>query len=209
MFLFIPGIVILYYFFSMPKVKLFNEEEVLDSITQLFWTKGYNGTSIDELVKASGLSRSSLYDTFGDKHSLFIKSLQHYTQQSNSNLTSMLEKISSPRKKIEFFFRFSFEQIVEDKKRKGCFMVNSSTELGNLDKHITTLANDNMDSIINQFAVWIKEGQKMGEIKNSHPPRQIARGLYAAFCGLRVMGQTKPDKQFLADTLSSILSTLD
>jgi TetR/AcrR family transcriptional regulator, transcriptional repressor for nem operon len=192
----------------MPKVKLFKEEEVLDTITQLFWTKGYNGTSIDELVTASGLSRSSLYDTFGGKHELFLKSLQHYLQQTHDALKEGLEKISSPKKKIEFFFRFAVDDILNDKKRKGCFMVNSSTELCNLDKKVSGMALNNMDNVTAQFVQWIKEAQQAGEISNTQSARSLATSLYASFCGMRVMGQTNPDKKMLDDVVKGVMQLL-
>jgi TetR/AcrR family transcriptional regulator, transcriptional repressor for nem operon len=192
----------------MPKVKLFKEEEVLDTITQLFWTKGYNGTSIDELVTASGLSRSSLYDTFGGKHELFLKSLQYYLQQTHDALKEALEKISSPKKKTEFFFRFAVDDILNDKKRKGCFMVNSSTELCNLDKKVSGMALNNMDNVTDQFTQWIKEAQRAGEIFNTQSARSLATSLYASFCGMRVMGQTNPDKKMLDDVVKGVMQLL-
>jgi TetR/AcrR family transcriptional regulator, transcriptional repressor for nem operon len=192
----------------MPKVKLFNEEEAMDTITQLFWTKGYNGTSIDELVTASGLSRSSLYDTFGGKHELFLKSLQHYLQQNNHTLQNELAGIASPKKKIEFFFRYAVDDIMDDKKRKGCFMLNSSTELCNLDKKVAAIAADNMSNVTNRLAAWIKEAQQLGEISNRQQAKILATSLYASFCGLRVMGQTNPEKKLLDDVVKSVMQLL-
>jgi TetR/AcrR family transcriptional regulator, transcriptional repressor for nem operon len=192
----------------MPKVKLFKEEEVLGTITQLFWTKGYNGTSIDELVNASGLSRSSLYDTFGGKHELFLKSLQHYLQQTNEALEQELQNISSPKKKIEYFFRFAVNDILNDKKRKGCFMVNSSTELCNIDKKVAGMAVNNMENVTAQFAQWIKAGQKSGEISNTQPAGTLSVSLYASFCGMQVMGQSSPDKKLLDNVVKGVMQLL-
>jgi TetR/AcrR family transcriptional regulator, transcriptional repressor for nem operon len=192
----------------MPKVKLFKEEEVLDTITQLFWTKGYNGTSIDELVNASGLSRSSLYDTFGGKHDLFLKSLQHYLQQTNNTLKQELQNITSPKKKIEQFFRYAVTDILNDKKRKGCFMVNSSTELCNVDKKVAGITVNNMQNVTAQFTQWIKEAQKAGEILNTQPAATLAISLYASFCGMRVLGQSSPDKKLLDDVVKGVMQLL-
>src|ERR1700743_2351628 len=60
---------------AMPRTKSFNEEDMLDKAKNLFWRKGYHGTPPQEIVDGTGLSRSSLYDTYGDKHTLFLKTL--------------------------------------------------------------------------------------------------------------------------------------
>jgi len=76
----------------MARLKEFNEEDALDKAVAIFWNKGYNGTSAQDLVTHLGLSRSSLYDTFGDKHSLFIKALQRYQKKSYDDVSSLLQK---------------------------------------------------------------------------------------------------------------------
>jgi TetR/AcrR family transcriptional regulator, transcriptional repressor for nem operon len=196
-------------FFPMPKVKQFDEETVMDSITQLFWTKGFNGTSIDELVHVSGLSRSSLYDTFGNKHDLFLKALSHYQEQSSCQLEELIAAIKSPKQKIIRFFQFAIQDILADKKRKGCFMVNSSTELCNLDKKVAQLAQGNHQALAAQFTGWIKAAQDAGEIANKTKACDLANGLYAALCGLRVMGQSNPDQKMLESTVKASLQMLE
>ena len=71
-------------FSAMARTKDFDEDEVLDKAMYLFWNQGYNGTSMQDLVDGLGISRSSLYDTFGDKHSLFIKTLENYKKNASS-----------------------------------------------------------------------------------------------------------------------------
>ncbi|WP_431211456.1 TetR/AcrR family transcriptional regulator [Puia sp. P3] len=67
----------------MPRTKSFNQEDMLDKAKDLFWRKGYNGTPPQDIIDETGLSRSSLYDTYGDKHSLFIKTLQRYRDRGD------------------------------------------------------------------------------------------------------------------------------
>lgn len=193
----------------MPKTKQFDIDEALQKAKELFREKGYNGTSMGELVKATGLNRSSLYDTFGDKHSLYIQSLQHYQKEMQDSLAEQLKKMDSPRKKIRQLFHHTVQQILKDPRRKGCFMVNATTELANLDKEIEQLASTNLENMEQQFYQWVKEGQDMGEINKTHSPKALARFLFNSFSGLRVTGQTKPDKATLEDIVKVTLAALD
>jgi TetR/AcrR family transcriptional regulator, transcriptional repressor for nem operon len=193
----------------MPKNKQFNEIEVLDKAKDLFNKKGYNGTSMDELVQATGLSRSSIYDTFGDKYSLYLQSLNHYKKQTQSSIEKALEKITSPRKKIQTFFDNTIQDILNDTNRKGCLMINATTELAGADTKIATMACINMEEMEEKFYRWIKEGQVAGEISKSFAPRSLSRHLYNTVTGLRVTGKTKPDKTLLKDIVKTSLALLD
>jgi len=193
----------------MPKNKQFNETDVLDKAKDLFNKKGYNGTSMDELVQATGLSRSSIYDTFGDKYSLYIRSLEHYKNQSKATIEKAMEKIISPQKKIHFFFDNVVQDILNDRGRKGCLMVNATTELAGADTKIANIACINMEEMEEKFLQWVKEGQAAGEISKSFAARSLARHLYNTITGLRVTGKTKPDKNFLKDIVKTSLSILD
>ena len=93
----------------MPKEVMFDEETALQKAKKLFWRKGYNGTSMDELTKATGLSRSSIYNSFGDKYSLFIQCLNYYKKNQHDKLIQSLNKHDSPLKKLQTIFRLFFE----------------------------------------------------------------------------------------------------
>jgi TetR/AcrR family transcriptional regulator, transcriptional repressor for nem operon len=193
----------------MPRIKLFNEDVVLDNATRLFWSKGYNGTSIDDLVKATGISRSSLYDSFGDKHGLFIRSLQRYKQKNNQSLREALTSIASPKERIYRIFYHTLNEILTDRQRKGCFMVNSTTELSGQDKEAIAISCTNMQEMEKTFAQWVSQAQQAGEIPKRQPARAIARYLYSSFSGLQVVGQANPDKKVLTDIVEVTLSVLD
>ncbi|HUP13390.1 MAG TPA: TetR/AcrR family transcriptional regulator, partial [Niastella sp.] len=99
----------------MPKTKQFDETEVLVKAREVFTVKGYNGTSMDDLVQATGLSRSSIYDTFGDKHGLFLKSLNQYCCSQQGELEQQCAKTDSPKKKIRAIFDHTIKDILNDK----------------------------------------------------------------------------------------------
>lgn len=192
----------------MPKEVLFNEETVLQKATALFWHKGYNGTSMDDLTKATGLSRSSLYNSFGDKHSLFMRCLHYYLADQQKSLMQAVGVTSSPLKKIKIAFKYMVDVILQDGKRDGCLMVNTTTELSNIDGDVGTLVLQNTDAMEHLFQQWVKEAQQQGEMSKTFTPQAVARHLFNTYSGLRISGQAKPDKKSLDDIVKVALSVL-
>jgi TetR/AcrR family transcriptional repressor of nem operon len=192
----------------MPKVVLFDETAVLQNAMDLFWEKGYNGTSMDELTKATGLSRSSIYNSFGDKHQLFMRSLAFYTQQQTDWILQTAGKTSSPMKRIRQVFRAAIDAILQDKRRRGCMAVNATAEMANLDDTISQFLEKNMEGMEALFLQWIKEGQAAGEITKAFSATAIARHLFNTYSGLRISGKTKPERKMLEDMVDVALSAL-
>src|SRR3954470_24554161 len=108
----------------MPKVKQFNKEKVLEVASTIFHQKGYNGTSIDEILKATGLRRSSLYDSFKDKHTLYLQSLEFYKNRENSNYETVNQKKLNGFQKVEYLFKEVVNHLVNHPDDNGCLMVN-------------------------------------------------------------------------------------
>lgn len=192
----------------MPKEVLFNEETVLQRATALFLNKGYNGTSMDDLTKATGLSRSSLYNSFGDKHSLFMRCLQYYQSTEQGAIKVAVNSATSPVKKIKTAFRHLIDVILKDDKRNGCLLVNTTAELASVDKEVCDLIFRNTDTMEHLFAQWVKEAQQLGEISKTFTPTAIARHLFNTYAGLRISGQSTSDKKFLDDIVKVALSVL-
>ncbi len=193
----------------MPKTKQFDEAAVLNKARDVFWKKGYNGTSIDELVEATGLSRSSIYDSFGDKHGLYIKALKHYQEEALAYILKDIPAKLSPKKKIARIFRNNIEQSLSDRQRKGCFILNSTTELANVDNSLNSFVNAHLETMEDILYTLVKEGQAEGDISKKFSAKAIARNLFSSLNGLKLIGQTRPDKQVLEDIAKVALSVLD
>ena len=193
----------------MPKTKQFDEMEVLLKARELFSVKGYNGTSMDDLVQATGLSRSSIYDTFGDKHGLFLKSLNQYRCSQQGDLEKQCAKTDSPKKKIRSIFDYTIKDILSDKDRKGCLLVNVSMELSAVDKEVAAVSMSNMENMEQVFGSLVKEGQTKGEISKTFTPKALGRHLFNSLMGLRVNGMNRPDADALREVAKLTLSLLD
>jgi TetR/AcrR family transcriptional repressor of nem operon len=193
----------------MPKKKQFDETEVLVKAREVFSEKGYNGTSMDDLVQATGLSRSSIYDTFGDKHGLFLKSLNQYRCSQTADLEKQCAKSDSPKKKIRAIFDYTIREITADKDRKGCLMINVNMELSAVDKDVAAVSLTNMEELEQTFSSLVKEGQAKGEISKKFTPKALGRHLYSSLMGLRVSGMSRPDADALREIVKLTLSILD
>lgn len=191
----------------MARTKEFNEDQALDKAIEIFWHKGYNGTSAQDLVNHLGLSRSSLYDTFGDKQKLFVKSLKRYQHQNHEILKEFLGNAENIKTAFTEIFKQAVVESLQDRITKGCFMVNSAVELAMHDAEIGKIVLDNQKTVENIFYQAIKKGQESGQISNKMEARSLARFIFNNYSGIRVLARSgERDKQVYDDILKSIFA---
>lgn len=196
--------------FFMARTKQFNEEEILDKAISLFWDKGFNGASAQDLVNHLGLSRSSIYDTFSDKHTLFIKALQQYRKQSSDGLKEVLSNSKDVKEAIRTIFKQAVLETLQASENKGCFMVNTTTELAIHDAEIAKIVNDNRNEMQNLFFEAIQKGQEMGNISKDKNALALSRFIFNSYSGIRVSARSLGmDKETLDDIVKVTLSVLD
>src|SRR5438094_9975113 len=104
----------------MAGKKSFLPEQVLDKAMGLFWKKGYEGTSIEDLVGGMGLGRGSLYDTFGDKHALYLAALSRYIAKNGRQFTALPQQTGPLSEILERFFQAEIEELLSDPACRGC-----------------------------------------------------------------------------------------
>ena len=113
----------------MARPREFDEGTALDAAIGCFWQRGFEATSMRDLAASMGLSAPSLYNTFGDKRALFTRALEHYLDHTTRMRLRRLEKTLAPKQAIHRFFDEIIERSVDDRERKGCFLVNSALEI--------------------------------------------------------------------------------
>lgn len=195
--------------FFMARTKDFDEDAILEKALVIFWHKGYNGVSMQELVDGLGISRSSLYDTYTDKYSLFIKSLKRYQQKAASRMITMVTEAESPKAAIKELFQTTVDESIADKKQKGCFMANCAIENGPHDKNIAKIVHENMQSIEKAISLAIQKGQDMGELPDQHEPGALARFLINSINGIHIATKAGVDRDTYDDIVKVTLSVLD
>jgi TetR/AcrR family transcriptional repressor of nem operon len=192
----------------MARTKVFDKQEVLDRAMNLFWKKGYNATSAQDLVDHLGISRSSLYDTFGDKHSLFVKALKQYRINRVDPILRLQNSVEDPEACIRLFFESVKEEAVGENSSKGCFVVNSAVELAPVDSEIAAIANAIMRDTEEALCRVIKNGQDIGVFTTNQSARSLARFVFNALNGLRVTVKFNADREVLEEIINACLSVL-
>lgn len=192
----------------MARTKEFDTEEVLSKAVGLFWSKGYNGASMQEIVDCLGLSRSSIYDTFGDKHQLFMEVLKKYSREGGDNLLANLADTPDIRGFVKKFFDAAIKDGLEDKECKGCFIVNTTIELAPHNEEIKLLVQQNMASFEDAFTKAFAKGQAEGKIAKGLSARALARFVFNNISGIRVVAKSGADKKVLDDIVKVAMSVL-
>lgn len=169
--------------------KTFDREEVLQKALMLFWRQGYEATGMADLTREMGIGRQSLYDTFGDKHALFLAALQHYSNEQIGHFQGILEQPGSTFENIRELFRTWKSMSQDDDRPCGCLVGNSAAELGTLDQQVADLTRRQMERMENAFCAALERGQRAGSIAATIDPRSTARLFISASQGLAL--QTK------------------
>jgi TetR/AcrR family transcriptional repressor of nem operon len=192
----------------MPRTKSFDQEQILDKATNLFWQQGYNATPPQDILDTTGLSRSSLYDTYGDKHSLFLQCLQRYRETETEVLIGYLDGSDDSAAAIRKVFHSAWGHTVKQRQQKGCLMVNSLNELAAHDPEVAAIIRENRRAMEDAFYRAIRRGQQQDLIIRSHQPRAFARYLVNSLWGLTNQIKLGIDRKTADDIVKITLSVL-
>lgn len=198
----------------MARPRTFDEERALDAAMHAFWEHGYEATSTQDLCTATGLGRSSIYNTFASKHDLFTRSLSRYIEQMTTRQVALLEdEGQSPLDRIRALFGLIVETEIEtrrDGRSRGCLTVNTTVELGGRDDDPETarLLERDLSIRLGALRATIDAGQRDGSITSPRPPEELARFVNAVTGGMRVSGQGGADRATLEATARIALDAL-
>ena len=193
----------------MPRTKQFNEEDILNKAMELFWEKGFHATSIQDLVCHLGINRASLYDTFGGKEELFKRAFERYRNMSGCTLTDLFKAEASVKKGFRMLFFRAIEVARTNPEHKGCFVVNTTTELLPGDHTIKKALMENKAYVEQLFISRIQLGMETGEISMDKNPESIGMMLFALYSGLEVLTKVEEDTAKLYSMVEAGLSVLD
>ena len=193
----------------MARPKEFENDVVLDRAMQVFWSRGYQGTSIQHLVARMGIQRGSLYATFGDKRTLFFAAIDRYDRVVTAKLLATLEHPGSGKDAIRRFFRLKVELSMEPGRPRGCLVTNSTAELASRDRGTATRVGAVLTKIESAFHRAVVRAQKGGEIDPARNPRALARFLTSSAQGLSVMAKASPGRAVLEDIVKVTLAALE
>ena len=190
----------------MGRPREFNRETALEQAMELFWSQGYEATGMSALCDQMGLGRQSVYNTFGDKESLFAEALTHY---GRTMLRSMIELLDSPGSGLA-----NVETVLEmwseraHSHSEGCLVANSIAEFGMKDLKISKALAGMLAEMEAAFYRALKRAEEDGELPAGRDPRALARLLTTVGQGLSAVGKVDPSGAYAQDTVASVRALL-
>lgn len=192
----------------MPWEKNFDVPQTLNKAMRVFWSRGYEATSIQDLVDEMGINRGSMYSTFGDKRSLFIAALRMYDSEYRRAQLFAIERKHRGKAGIRALFDGWIETVMNDPEHGGCFLTNTALELATHDPEIGALVAQSQADIEDFFRRLIRQGQELGEIPAQRDVNELARTLLAMLVGLLVLGRSRPEPALLHSISEGAIAAL-
>lgn len=168
--------------------KQFDRETALFRSMEVFWQLGYEGTSIQNLVDALGINRSSLYSTFGDKDSLYIEALELYVDNQVSECMAALRGHGSALDRVESMIRLGLKKN-RASRCNGCFAGNTAAELGSRHPAAAKIVRATFTRMERQLRITLEQAVADGELPAGADPAALASLTMATLQGLAVMSQ--------------------
>jgi AcrR family transcriptional regulator len=192
----------------MARPREFDEQTVLRAVREQFWEAGYAATSLEDLMRVSGLGKGSLYAAFGDKRQLFLRALRGYNDANGSALRDTLESASRAVDGLRAFVMAPVRDPSGVAARRGCFMANSTCELATDDAELLAEARRTYEASTRAVAESVVRAQHEGDLPADADPIETARALLAAQQGITFMGRTGLDITTLTVTARSLTDQL-
>jgi AcrR family transcriptional regulator len=190
----------------MPRPRQFDEERAVQAAMHAFWTTGYEATTTEDLCAATGLGRSSVYNTFRSKHDLFERALAQYMAEKDAAMVALLESDLPAREKV----RRLLWQVIDESRDEppGCLVVNTMVELAPRDPEIAERLQRNGERRLAALRAALDAGRRAGEIDADKDPETLAQFVIATITGMRVMARAGAERGTLEAVATTALTAL-
>ena len=192
----------------MARPREFSPDEALEQAMQAFWSNGYEATSLADLTRVMGISKSSFYETFGSKHELFLAAIDRYGETVVEQIVGLLETGSWAGGAIAAVFERAIDSALAEGNRRGCLVGNAAVEVSPHDAAAAARVAACLERLETAFHHAVTRGQEAGEIPPERDARALARFLTASLQGLLVLAKAKPDRDTLNDVARIVLGTI-
>lgn len=186
---------------AIGRPREFDEAEALAAIMNVFWAKGYEATSLADLVAATGLKKGSLYAAFGEKRSMYLKALAHYEAAFVESAAGALRAGGNAKARIRSFLSAPIEAAWAAKDFRGCFLCNASADQASLDPEIAKRVQRGFDIMEDGLAAALEDLGPKGKSERG----RSARLLLSVYAGLRVMARAGVPRVRLEDARDAAL----
>lgn len=185
----------------------FNKDEVLDAAMDVFWIKGYEACSTEDLCSSTGLGRGSLYNTFGSKHELYEHALQHYHEQWIQVQTAILEQPVSVKERLRNLLEWAVERDFEESSN-GCLLINATMERGRTDSTVENWSSRHVEHLEGVLYRVIEKGIESGEITSSRSARDLSRTFLCSYYGLRTLNASTRNRDMAEQIVEGALANI-
>lgn len=192
----------------MARPREFDTSEVLDKAMHVFWAKGYKATSLQDLLENMEISKSSFYETFGNKHDLYLLAIEAYIKCTTQLMLNRLLLGGPFLKALDDILQSIIDTTLANDERRGCMLANSAVELSAHDRESEQLVAAAMKRVEDAFYKAIARAQKDGEIAASNNARALARFVVCNLNGLMVISKVNPDRATLMDIKKTLLAAI-
>ncbi|MFI8004724.1 TetR/AcrR family transcriptional regulator [Streptomyces sp. NPDC086010] len=193
----------------MARIREFDTEGAVEAAMNAFRSNGYDGTSIQDLVEATGVGRGSLYAAFGNKDGLYMAAMDRYRECYAMPLVEILRQGAPSRELLRAVLVAAVDEIVLDGSRRACLMVGAAIGRVAHDPQVAAHVQSTTDLLEEALAQVIAEAQEDGQLPEKHDARSLAQYLVITMHGLRVMGATSADRASLMAVAEIALHALD
>ncbi|MFD0697727.1 TetR/AcrR family transcriptional regulator [Paenibacillus sp. GCM10027628] len=192
---------------TIGRTKEFDKELVLHKAMLVFWEKGYEAASIPDLLEAMEISRSSMYETFVDKQTLYVEAIHHY-KKVGQNKRILLVNASSARAGIRQYFDQHITFALNEDLPKGCLITNAAIGMDSPDEQLRKLIRDRFEELEQLFYDLLSKGQQMGEIDPRKDAKVLAHLLLNLNHSINVVSKVKSNKQMMYDMIDTVIEML-
>ncbi|MBW4514279.1 MAG: TetR/AcrR family transcriptional regulator [Timaviella obliquedivisa GSE-PSE-MK23-08B] len=187
--------------------KQFDPEVALSKAMDVFWARGYEAASLSELLEHMGIGKKSLYDTFGNKRSLFLKALDHYVHTEVKSIRNQLSAPGSPLANLEQVLQ-NLQHRHSLPRSQGCMLGTNIADFDTEETEIASILRHHLQGLEDAYCVVIDRAQKAGEISAVIIPRNLARLLLCTTQGMALIGRVLEDETLLHSTVEATLALL-
>lgn len=193
----------------MARHKEFDVDAALQDALEVFWQKGYEATSMQDLVAAMGIQKASLYGTFGDKHSLYAAALRSYQKSALAAFEQRLKAPGSAKAALRALVLDVVEQAAGRQGKRGCFCVNANVELASHDAQIGDMLREHSERVEGLLEQTLRRAKTDGELPRSADCKELATFVYGILVALNVLAKQRVGRERLEAIASRGLAALE
>lgn len=194
----------------MPRPREFEDAQVIRNAMEVFWRKGYQGTSVQDLVDATGVQRGSLYGAFGDKRKLFLLTLDDYADVVTERFSQMVAAQDDPVDGVRAIVRMAEQDcLTPSMAERGCLIGNTCNELAAHDDDARARIERFIARVRGVMAEAIAEGQRRGTFDPARDPHAVAAFVQCNVQGMTLLAKTRPEPAVLRGIASELLRALE